>query len=72
MGNCLLCDGESEFYGKTIFLILTSCCSISLVMLFSVGFFANFPILRTFLRVVGGRVGTGGISESLQGSLRYS
>lgn len=43
-----------------------------MVMLFPLVFFPNFPILKTLLRVFGGRVGMGGISESLQGALRYS
>jgi hypothetical protein len=41
-------------------------------MLLPLEFFPNFPIRKTFLRVVGGRVGMGGISGSLHGSFKSS
>lgn len=60
-----------ETYGKTIFFILTSCCSLLLVMLFLLESFC-FPILKTFCLIGGGLVGTAGNSGSEQGSLKYS
>lgn len=41
-------------------------------MLFPLEFLPSLPIRMAFLRVVGGRVGRGGISESLHGSFKYS
>jgi hypothetical protein len=43
-----------------------------LLLLLPLEFKPNFPTLKTFFRTVGGLVGTGGISDNLQGSFKCS